>query len=485
MRRFASVWLPRWPIDRLKAQQRNPAVGPFALIHTAANTTRLTAANTVAVRMGLTVGMTLADAMALVPALVTAPADFQGDAAALERVADWCGRYSPWVAVDDHNSLVLDITGVPHLFGGEEAMLSQMQQAFRRRQVQSRLAIADTPAAAWAWSHYGPCGVLPSRPHSIEPLSDLPVKALRIAPAIAETLATLGLKTVGDIANRPRAPFAKRFGPDLLTRLDCLFARQDEPISPRQTPAPWRSRADLAEPISTREAIDKVVADLLVALCQLLEQEQLGARQLALHAYRVDGDVQTLRIGTAMPNRSPKHLARLFREPLDGIMPGFGFEAFILEAISADPFTAEQAHLETATYTGPGFAQLVDRLQARLGTRAVFRYEPVNRHSPEHSFVRVSPLAKATGEMPEEEPRPSRLFQPEPIQLEANADAFTWRRIRRRIAAAIGPERLHGEWMHDGMDVAARDYYRIEDEIGHCYWIFRSQGGWFIHGIFV
>lgn len=489
MRRYLSVWLPRWPTDRLKTQRRSSGIGPFALVEIAANTARVYAVNTVAQKMGVPAGMTLADAMALVPALVTAPADMAGDRAALERLADWCSRYSPWVSVDGDDGLIMDVSGVPHLFGGEVAMLDQMTRAFRRLRLSARLAIADSPAAAWAWARHGDGGVLPSRPAAFEFLYALPVKALRIAAALAETLHGLGLKTIGDIVHRPRAPLVQRFGQHLLERLDRLTGQRDEPISPRQQPSPWRSQVMLAEPIITRESIDTVLDDLLWTLCRLLEREQLGARQLALHAYRVDGDVQSLQIGTSAPSRRPQHLARLFRDPLDSLMPGFGFEVFILEAVRADPFDAEQAELATQEppqnlETDSSYTQLIDRLQGRLGGHNIFRYEPLSRHRPEHSITRRPPLARSGNPMPETEARPVRLIQPESIEMETSGEFFIWRRQRRRIVLAIGPERIHGEWIYDGMEPVSRDYFQIEDESGRRYWFFRSAQDWFLHGFF-
>lgn len=484
MKRFLSIWLPRWPVDRLKRRNAGTAVGPFALIQTSANTSRVFATNVVAARIGLSPGMPLADAMALVPALATAQADPKGDQAALERLADWCIRWSPTVATDGADGIIMDTTGVDHLYGGEEALLSRMLGAFRRMQVAARLAIADSPASAWAWARFGGGGVLPGRPASIEPLSALPVPALRIAPQTVEALNGLGLKTVGLVANLPRAPLRKRMGQELLDRLDKLFARELEPISPRQPQAEWRSRLNLLEPIGTREDIDLVVEKLLEGLCGLLEKEHLGARQLALYAYRVDGDIQEIRIGTSHPSRSIKHLMRLFRDPLDGIMPGLGLESFTLEALSADIFTAEQENLEATHQSGSDFSQLIDRLQGRLGTRAVYRYEPVSKHTPEAAAVRVSPLARSNNEMPDTDPRPHRLFAPEPIEVESTWDAFTWRRLRRRIATIVGHERLHGEWRGGGMDISTRDYIQVEDEVGRRYWLFRDKNGWFIHGVF-
>lgn len=485
MQRYLSVWLPRWPTDRLKARRLSPLTGPFALVAVAANTARIHAANMVAQRMGIAAGMTLADAMALVPALPTAPADPTGDRAALERLADWCGRYSPWVAVDGDDGLILDISGVPHLFGGEAAMLAQMAETFRRLELAARLAIADSPAAAWAWAHHGGGGALPPRPAAFDLLHALPVKALRITADMAETLEGLGLKTIGDVAHRPRAPLMRRFGPHLLERLDRLAGRQAEPISPRRRPARWRSSMSLAEPIGSRESIEAVLGNLLQTLCRQLEDERLGARQLALHAYRVDGDVQSLQIGTAAPSRQPQHLARLFREPLDGLMPGFGFEAFRLEALRTEVFDVEQTELGAGGMeTGSGHAQLVDRLRGRLGARNVFRHEPQPRHVPEHAVYRLPPLTRSRHPMPETEPRPVRLIQPEGIEMEDDGQAFTWRRQRRRIATMIGPERIHGEWIHAGMVPVSRDYFQVQDEAGRRYWLFRQAQTWFLHGFF-
>lgn len=475
--------MPRWATDRLK-RRNSPVTGPFALIESAGGSFRLSAINLMAHKMGLSAGMMLADAMALVPALVTAPADRQGDQAALERLADWCCRWSPTVAVDGPDGIIMDITGVPHLFGGEDGMQDQMLAAFRRMQVGARIAMADSPAAAWAWARYGAAGSLPDRAVAFEKLRDLPVAGLRIELAIAETLTSLGLKTIGAVANLPRAPLAKRFGLGLLNRLDLLMGREPEPISPRQPQAPWRSRANLAEPISTRDAIDAVLVHLLDALCKLLAEEHLGARQLVLTAFRVDGDVQTIRVGTSYPSRDVKHLARLLRDPLDALMPGLGIESFTLEAMSADPFSAEQVSLETTQQSDSRFSQLIDRLQGRLGARNVFRYEPLNRHTPENAFVRLSPIARSGQAITETDPRPVRLLQPEAIEMEASGEAFTWRSIRRRIAMTAGPERLHGEWRGGGMDIAARDYFQIEDEVGRRYWVYRDRSGWHMHGLF-
>lgn len=482
MRRTLSAWLPRWPTDRWQ-RNNGAAAGPFALIRNDGRRLSLAAVDAAAAALGLSPGMALADARALSPGLLTAAADEEGDRAALGQLADWCGRYSPWVACDGADGLLLDLTGVAHLFGGEMALLEELTRSFTRLKLEARFAIAGPPAAARAWARFGPGGLLPNE----NAVNALPIAALDLDGATLQALAALGLRCIADLQRQARAPLARRFGAGLLWRLDALSGAVPEPITPRRPPAPWRSRADLAEPLLTREAIDAVLRRLLDALCGLLHQDQRGVRRLALHAYRVDGACQSLRIGTAAASRDAAHLFRLFRETLDRIEPGFGIETLLLEAEATDPLGPAQKGLNAGSQQAEDFPRLVDRLQARLGARAVYRPAALESHCPERAVTRLSPLARQGQPLPAAgDPRPVLLLAPpEPAEMATDGAAFRWRRVLRLIRSRTGPERLRSEWWRDGMDVAARDYYRIEDNAGRRYWLYRAgDGAWFVQGLF-
>ena len=72
--------------------------------------------------------------------------------------------------------------------------------------------------------------------------------------------------------------------------------------------------------------------------------------------------------------------------------------------------------------------------------------------------------------------------------------SFFWRRVRHRVRHADGPERIAGEWWRTPGEVRGlRDYFRVEDEAGGRFWLFRRGDGidpetgdmsWFIHGLF-
>ena len=163
---------------------------------------------------------------------------------------------------------------------------------------------------------------------------------------------------------------------------------------------------------------------------------------------------------------------------------------------------AEPLHPYQATAGGgmPDISALVDRLSNHLGAAQVVRAEAVESNVPERSVRFVPALARPGATWPAGWPAPLRLLHPpQPVEaLAALPDgapaAFTWRRRRHRVRHAVGPERIHGEWWQRDSEVwAVRDYFRVEDEDGTRFWLFRRGDGvdpatgnlgWFLHGLF-
>jgi protein ImuB len=470
---------------------------------------RLTAIDRSAARLGLAAGMTLADARALVPNLSVADAEPGADAKALARLTDWCSRYTPSCAIDGVDGIRLDITGCPHLFGGEAAMLKDMEYRLRSFGFNARGAIADTPAAAWGWARYRPR----SRPPILnegetEALLSLPIAALRLDPDSIDTLRVLGLDTIETVATLPRGPLSQRLGEAVLRRLDRLFGREAEPISPCALVEPWLSRMIFPEAIGWREDIDVAVERLVAYLCREMSFKGQGARRLLLHFYRVDGAVQHIAIGTSRPTQTPSHILRLFAERLEKVEPGFGIEAIVLEATEAEPLSAMQGALSAAgEIDATSLAGLIDRLQNRLGQNRVVQLIPVESHVPEraemHETATPSPARKRERGFKTlpglllKSARPLSLLPiPEPIEAIAPVPddpplSFHWRRIQHRVAFADGPERIGPEWWRTEASPRARDYYRVEDTAGRRFWLYREglygapePPRWFLHGFF-
>jgi protein ImuB len=497
-RRIVSLWFPRLATDRIRRQRGpEPDVRPLAAVVESGNRILLSGVTLAAEQEGLAPGMTLADARAVAAHLATVPADPRADAALLSRLARWAGRYTPIVARDGADGLFLDVTGCAHLFGGEAALLADMTARLDGLKFAVSVALADTPGAAWALARYGRPGTIAPPGGTARALERLPVAALRLGRETAAGLAHLGLRRIGDLYGLPRGALAARFGAETVLRLDRALGHAEEPLEAARMSGPLRTRISFAEPVAARSDIDAALAFLLDEMCGRLEGLGHGARRLEFACHRVDGTAQMLAIGTARPLRDAAALARLFRDKLDTIDPGFGIEAMILTAPVSETLSPAQETLEARRDTEESASALIDRLGNRFGFGRVRRVAPVDSHLPDRAWRSVPPVAAvdaATG--PATPLRPARLFAtPEPLAVEGSPGAaidppaaFRWRGRRHAVCAAEGPERIAPEWWrddpawHDG----ARDYWRVEDEAGRRYWLCRAghPPQWRLHGLF-
>ncbi len=471
---------------------------------------RLYAVDETAARLGLFAGQKATDAAALVPELKTAEADPAADAAALLALADWCARFSPAVALDPPDGLFLDIAGVAHLWGGEAAMAADLSGRLAGNGLPVRTAVAASPGAAWALAHFA-LGDTVALPTETEALLRLPTAALRLEPAEAGQIARLGLVTIGALAALPRDQLARRFGSGVLVRLDQALGRAREALVFRRPPNPWFDRLAFAEPISALEDLARATADIAEKLCARLEAEGQGARRFELGFHRLDGVVKPLTIGLALPGRSAGVIARLFAPKLETVDPGFGVEVVTLSAEAVERLSPRQKRLDERGQPDleDGLAPLVDRLVGRLGEDAVWRVEPFPSHEPERAVLRRPPLSPRSPGLSaaepdawdSERPRPLRLLRhPETIEVMAPVPDdppvfFRWRGVAHRVRRAEGPERLAEEWWRRPFELAGpgrvRDYYRVEDEAGGRFWVYRDglyQTGepprWWLHGLF-
>jgi len=461
------------------------------------------AADAAALRAGLRVGMAATKAQALVSNLIVKDAEPDADAQALDRLALWAlRRYAPIVAADPPDGLIIDATGAAHLHGGEEALAAGMVERLAASGVVARAAFADGWGAAHAFARFVARPSIVIAPgESAKSILDLPIAALRLPKDMVESLRVLGFERIGELAGKPRAPLALRFGPELGRRLDQALGRIAEPIDPVRPPDVIEVRRVFAEPIGAAETIARYTAKLVAQLCEVLEAKGLGARRLDLLFHRVDNRLEAIRIETASPVRDVKRLTRLLCDKIETVDPGFGVEIMRLAATHAEPRAPKQTISSLTEEPEADISGLIDTLANRLGEKQIYRIAPVASDVPERSIQKIAPTAPDAGAgWPDHWPRPARLLPtPEPIETVALLPdhppvTFTWRGVRRRVKRADGPERVFGEWWkRDAELIAVRDYFQVEDEAGERFWIYRAGDGddaasgsqrWFLHGIF-
>lgn len=481
-----SLWFHRLASDRVL--RSHPVDGPFALTLTQKNANRIYCLNAKAEQEGLHLGMPYADARAFCPGLQSQMADPAQDQRFLYALSRWATRYSPWVGPEGSDGLVLDITGSAHLFGGEEAMLADIQARLARAGISVRTGLADTRGAAWALAHYGEG--LAANGDALTALKALPVAALRIKDDISNALQRLGLCHVGDLAVAARAPLTRRFGPGLLRRLDQALGLQPEEIAAWTDPPSYSVRMSLPEPIGLSADVMAVTERLLVKLCTKLKTQEVGARNLCITLRRVDRGYQQVELRLARPLRDPKRILRLFERGVSGVDAGFGIDQLRLEATQVEPLRVRQiSHISDGRKDR--LDDLISRVGTRIGLENILRFLPSDSHIPERSSV-LAPAAysERAGGWIGAQPRPILLFPPEAIAGTGAypPDRFRWRRILMTTGRATGPERIAPEWWLEDENWCSglRDYWRLETQEGRRLWLFYTpqNPGWFVQGEF-
>jgi len=531
------VWLPAWPIERLRRHrglEDIPADRPLALVAHGTHGLAITAVNEAARALGVRAGAGLADTRAALPELITLPADGAGERDDLVRLARWCGRYGPNRHVDGEDGLWIDITGVAHLFVPkvglsestrpradnefcEWALLADLAQRLSRLGLTARAACADTLGAAHALARFG----LPQEGASViappgearHALASLPVAALRIGADAVRLLERLGLRRIGQLYGLPRAALERRFRAlnrkdksqaatiaTVLMRLDQALGHYGEPRAPLAETPDFIVRLPFSDPLLTAAGIEAALAHLCSDLAGRLAEAAVGGRRFHLSLYRSDGTLGEVAIGTSTPCRDDVHMRRLLLEKIAAFDAGFGIDLMTLEAGEVTRLDANQQALDAdiASAHARAAARLVDRLSGRLGRDRVMHLLPRASHIPEAAQKRAPAMRTAQAKEPDavdasapssENRRPPLLLDPpEPIEVLASIPEgapalIVWRRVRRRIVRAEGPERIAPAWWTayvprtpeaGASNARTRDYYFIEEAGGARYWVFRA-----------
>ena len=519
-RRILYLWLPNIALDRLKRMTRgqgdeNSSSNGMVIVRTEYGRRTIIATCPVSEKLGIVVGWSLGDALALHSKLLVGEIDPMKDKMELTTLANWCGRYTPFVAFDEsrieigERGLWLDITGCAHLFGGEKKLLDDIIDRLCHIGLTARGVIADTPGAAWALTHFGKLSSQIIKPGSQQAaIADLPLIGLRLPTSLVEDLSKVGLRQIKSLFSIARAPLRARFGAEVRKRLDQALGLEAEPISPQISHSPDLVRFVLPDPISTMDSILVVLECLLERLIKKLEIKSLGTRELKVLLYRVDGQLDKLIVSTSQTNRDKSIFSKLFFEKFNNFILDSGVDVIILEATNVDIYQPLQPDLiSQSDRINSEISVLVDRLINRFGSSSVIRRSLQESYSPERSEtafpvssnLHYSKITQSIGSSFEDTltVRPLYLLQrPEYIEplTECNRPLpfqFRWRHTLVNVRRANGPERIAPEWWLVEDYYKTRDYFRIEDSDGRRYWLFKERmkqskkkPSWYLHGLF-
>ena len=497
-KRFVAIWFRYLVTDWITRQQPGLVNKPFVVATPIHGRMIITALNMLAEQQDICVGMPVADAKAIFPSLEVENEKPGLTNQLLTKLAAYCIRFSPVVAIDAPAGLIIDATGCSHLWGGDHHYLNHIKTRLRDLGFNTRIAITDTIGASWAVSRFGKNDTVIDQCMHLKAVMQMPPAALRIDAETTDRLLKLGLHEINYFIGMPRPVLKRRFGQQIIKRIDQALGYEEEHIQPVHQVETFQDRIVSVDPIVTRTGIEIALNQLLESLCVQLSQKSKGLRVAVFKCFRTDAKIIQTEIGTNKPTHNKKHLFRLFENKLDGIEPAGGIEVFSLEASKTEDIISSQEKLwETKTgITDTALAELLDRLENKFGRNIVHRYLPDEHHWPERSIKQAITLhEKPATSWKNVRLRPVQLLaRPESISVTAPVPDYPPMNFRHRgqlykVIKADGPERIEQEWwLQQGEH---RDYYCVEVETGQRFWLFRSghytgdkRNQWFLHGFF-
>ena len=534
--------------ERLLRQARVTEEQPFAVVQDTGKTQVISSLSVSAEGWGLSHGQPLRDALAMCPDLITRLQNRQLEARFLASLRRWASKFSPWVAEEVPNALVIDLTGCAHLFGGELGVIQQMESDCLDLGLSVHIGLADTKGAAWALARYagqplglsrtgeaidqeapatrsravkrrnwerggqpprlqlsqGGLGRIAAPGFTRQALAPLPVAALRLEDHVITSLNRLGLHRVENLTDQPRAAIARRFGKGTIYRMDQALGVAPEPVSPAKQSLHFACRLTLPEPIGLIEDMLAALDKLLPRLAASLTAKGRGVRRLRLEAYSTDQTMQSVEAGLARPSADVARIRPLLVIKLKDIKAEFGIDVLRVVAVQTEPIYAHQnkGKIEAGPAVAARLSQntelddLIGKLGARIGLEAITRLHPGDSHIPE----KAAQVLAAAWSMPQLDwpivlrARPLIYFHPEPVvaaEVPKVPLHFKWRGQSHELQSAQGPERIAPEWWLEerAWRSGTRDYWQVVTKSGDRLWLYFSHGGaisggWFCHGRF-
>ena len=465
--RFVTIWFRNLKTDWFSIRQPGLLNLPFVLSAPEHGRLVITAANEIAKANGVHVGMAVADARAISPSLEVLQDDPQLPARVLKAIAVWCIRYTNIVAIDLPEGIIMNVTGAAHLWGGELPYIKDIQERLKKRGYQVGVAMADSIGAAWAIAHFGNGSPIIETGKQMEALLPLPAAALRLETPALERLNKLGLEMIRSFIGMPRSALRRRFGKEMLLKLDQALGHETESLISIQPVVPYCERLPCLDPIVTAKGIEIALDRLLRLICERLQKENTGIRRAVFTGFRIDGILIKIEIGTHHATFNADHLYKLFEEKISSLEPGPGIEVFMMEVLKSDRCIARQEKLwdSSSGLDAPALSELLDRITNRFGMDPIHRFLPAEHYLPEKSYSLSDSLQELkTTKWLVDRPRPLHLLSaPQPVEVTAPVPDYPPMLFRylgklHKIKKADGPERIEQEWC------ASPVFVEVEDE---------------------
>ena len=503
MTRLACLYVPNWPVAALQRMQPELRGAPVAVTDGTGPRARLLGVTPAAAQRGVSVGLTVAQAMAIDADLVLHPLSPDSVRAAQAALCNAAESFSPRVEDAGDGVAYVDVDGLHALFESESQIATMLAQRAAHLGLDAHVGVASSKvAAALAARHGGGVVVIP-RGEEWSFLAPVPVAMLEPSPALTATLQRCGLRTIGDLATLPASAVGARLGPEGVLLARRARGDDEHPLVARPLPLHFEESVDIEFGIDTLEPFLFVLRGLIDRLTARLAVRGLVCGDLRLGLRLATRGREERTVAVVAPSNDVKSLLALLRLHLEAHPPTAAIEGLRVLAI---PERLRAAQLDLFRPHGPAPARLavtLARLTAICGADRVGVPVVADSHRPDAYGVQSGSLMADDGSQIKQSltisHMPSAISSGViPLALRAlrpprAVDVFCARDrpefvrgdgVAGRVVHAAGPWRVQGEWWSEGR--YTRDYYDAQLSDGCVYRLYcdLTTRSWFVEGVY-
>jgi protein ImuB len=450
---------------------------------------------------GLLCGLSVAQARTVEPALEIRTLSHEGVQAAVEALVDVALSIGPRVMEERAGLVFVDLDGLDALFPTPRGLLTALESRLSNVGLDaSRLGLGPTRTTAELAARAGAGGHIVG-PEQRTFLAPLPIDLLEPPDELADRLWRWGIRTLGELANLPRAALGARLGEEGVRLARCARGQDLTPFRAAVPRLHFEESMQLDFGIDNLEALGFVLRTLFDRLTRRLRLRGLAVRRIWLELTDLAGEPCTREVELAAPTLELGVLTSLARLAIEKSPPTSG-ETIERVRVIATPGSVETAQLDLFMPPLPAPAELamtVARIESIIGPGRVAAPDVADSHLPDaphvqiFRFTEVGEERRGASAVPEalapracmgqralRPPRRARVRGQHPEHVAPLEDGFTGGRVLNRA----GPWRFFGEWW--GETPFARDYYDVELSDGGVYRLYHNleDGSWYVDGVY-